>query len=118
MARQRCCSVAGHRQRRAEQVRALHQLALAIAVRERRRRRRFDLRPRHARGQHRQRLARIDHLIQTYAKEGIGGHRQQCSISQELLPIGWNSKKFNNPNSPEIHSKVTGYGNFIDDYFW
>ena len=48
---------------------------IAILVRQRRSKRGFDGGPGHARGQHRQRVAHVDHGVQPRAKEVVGGHR-------------------------------------------
>jgi hypothetical protein len=59
------------------QVHALDALALANPARELTGQPRLDLLPRHARAQHRQRMAQIDHLVDA-ASEEIGGvaHRK------------------------------------------
>jgi hypothetical protein len=58
---------------------------------------RFNLLPRHARGQHRQRMAQVDHVIEPQAKEVFRGRAAQhaktprnqagkMGIAGEILP--------------------------------
>jgi hypothetical protein len=61
-------------------------------------------------------VTQINHLIQTRAKEVIGGHRQQFSISQELLLIELDVGRSEHPNSPESRYGTTGCGFCRDGY--
>ena len=63
------------RQCRPKQIRALNQTTFAVLVSKSRRQRRFDLRPRHARGQHGQRVTQVHHAVQPGAEEVVCGHQ-------------------------------------------
>jgi hypothetical protein len=56
-----------------EQIKIWHGDARARLAREQMRHRSFDLLPGHARGQHGQRMAQIDHVIDARAEEIVGG---------------------------------------------
>lgn len=74
----------GQLRRGAEQVSAFDQVALAVLARERGSQRALDLTLGQPRGQHRQPVAQIDHLVQAGAEEIVGGHRSKNS--QKLTP--------------------------------
>ncbi len=101
-------TTAGGRQRRAEQVRAFDHPALAVAMRKHRRQGGLDVCPRHARGQHRQRVTQVDHLVEPGAEEVVGGHWQRSSISQELTAIGFIPGRNRPRKSPESRSMTKG----------
>jgi hypothetical protein len=71
--------------RRAEQIRVGDGATHARPMGKQRRQRCFDVRLGHARGQRDQRMAHVDHRVQTGSKEIVGGHRLQV---QSLLETG------------------------------
>ena len=58
-----------------EEVGILNHAAAAVLVRKHRGQRGLDLGPGHARGQHHQRMAHVDHRVQPGAEKVVGGHR-------------------------------------------
>ena len=73
----------------AEEIGILDHATTAILVREQRGQRGFDRGPGHARGQHRQRVAHVDHRVQPGAKKVVGGHRMR-SPKLPGTDIDWN----------------------------
>jgi hypothetical protein len=66
---------AGELRSGAEEVGILKQAAIAIHVRKHRGKRGFDGGPGHARAQRRQRVAHVDHRVQSSTEKVAGGHR-------------------------------------------
>jgi len=77
-----------HLQGRAKQIQAFDRTPLAVLAGKARRQRRFDLGPRHAGSQYRERVAQIDHRVQPGAEKIRGGHRKSAlQIFQKVNAI-------------------------------
>lgn len=69
----------------------------------------FDFLPGHSVGQHRQRVAQIDHLIEAVAEKVIG-HGAAFKNSQKTGSIQYLFESYDHPDSPHITSIHAGYG--------
>jgi len=86
--------------RGAEQVGVLDHLARAVLVRQQWRECSFDLIPGHACGQHRQRVAHVDHRVQPGAEKVGRVHRASSRNSQELRAIELKTPSSRHQGSP------------------
>ena len=93
----------------AQQILSERPLSWPRLVRQLGRQRCLDRRPRQPGGQHRQRVAQVDHLLETGAEEIVCGHRLRSSIPQKIHPIGLKSAGSDHRKSPESRCKTTGY---------
>ena len=93
---------------RSQQILSERPLGWSRLVRQLGRQRCLDRRPRQPGGQHRQRVAQVDHLLETGAEEIVCGHRRGSPISQELASIGLNVGRSNHRKSPESRYETTG----------
>jgi len=71
----------------------------------------IDLLPMHAVGQHRKRVAQIDHLIKAVT-EKVNGHGAAFKNSQKTGVAENLFERFNHPDSPQLTSLHSGFRTF------